>query len=92
MKTVIVYLTLPVVSVVCGESVTLKQTRFDEEVDFDPFPMNACLLGRVLSTDYSAHLNRYRLPYLMPCHFCCLIARIQCSPAHKPTLGLPHEY
>ncbi len=65
MKTVIVY--LPVVSVVSGESVTLKQMRFNEEVDFLPFPMNVCLLDRVLSTGFSASINRYFLPYLMSC-------------------------
>lgn len=58
---------LPVVSVVSGESVTLKQMRFDEEVDFLPFPMNVCLLDRVLSTGFSASINRYFLPYVIPC-------------------------
>lgn len=45
---------LPVASGVSGESVTLEQTGFDDEVDFIPFPINVCLLDGVLSTGFSA--------------------------------------
>lgn len=82
MKTVVVY--LPAVSVVSGESVTLKQTRFDEEVDFLPFPMNVCLLDRVLSTGFYSSINRYFLPYLMPCQ-CIVVAWWRESSAHLLT-------